>query len=1083
MIVLLILLLLSNTLSAADTPQSTDNYLFRQITIKEGLSQSSILAIIQDKKGFMWFGTGNGLNKFDGYNFTVYINDPYDSTSVSDNEITSIYEDNEGYIWVGTTKGIINKFDQTNETFKHYNLKYDQNFKSVLKENYTSYPVSFVRYDNNSITSISGDKEGNLWVGTWGNGLFRLDKETGHQQHFYSNPNNLHSLSYNRISKIITDKYGITWVGTYGGGLNKIEANQSKKNKYDYSFVCFKESKKDHSLSSNNIITVFEDRNGNIWIGTYNGGLSKLERSQKNLPADKIKFVRYLKTNDKLSKALSKSIMTIIEDEKKLWLGTLGGGLINFDPFTNTSMTLKHEPMNDNSLPDNDVVALGKDISGVIWIGTSLGRGVTQLQLNKKKFKHRYNIPSDPNSLSDNVVWAITEDKEENIWIGTYRGGLNMYDRIKKQFKVFKHNAFNPNSLPENYIRSLTVDKHDNLWIGFFSEGLGMYDKETGKFIKYKNSPSDKNSISANQVSDIYIENDTLFWIATYGGGLNKLTISDRNHLKFKNYLNNSSDSLSISDNRTYTILNDKTGMLWIGTFGGGLNLFNKKTQEFRRFKYNPNDPFSISDDRVICVFEDREGIIWIGTFGGGLNKYNRKTNNFTRYGQKNGLTSYIVYGILEDSNNNLWISTNNGIFKFNKNDETFIQYDLADGLQSLEFSGGAYCKARNGEMFFGGINGLNSFHPDSIKFNSYIPNIVITSVRILNNKVKGEKRNIVLPYNENFFSFEFAALNYSSPEDNLYSYILEGFDKSWHYTDAKQRMATYTNITPGEYVFKVIGTNNDGIWNYEGVTMNITILPPFWRTWWFIAGAIITLLFMIYSLSTLKIRNLLIIEKLKTKLAADLHDNIGSGLTEISILSELTSRELENVSDSTSQNLKSISETARRLVDNMGDIVWVVNPRRDTLHDLIIKLKDSYSEVLTYMGISMKTTNLDKLEDIKLPMEYRQNLYLIFKEGINNSIKHSKCSKIKLEVNIKGETLEMILRDNGIGIDNNGKQPGNGLKNMESRASSIGGVLKLKSGTNKGTTITFTGRIGDINKFLHLIKKVFNQRMPLVQI
>ena len=1067
MLILLILFLVSNTLFAIGPTQSTDNYLFRQITIKEGLSQSSILAILQDKKGFMWFGTGNGLNKYDGYNFTVYLNDPYDSTSISDNEITSIYEDKEGYIWIGTINGILNKFDRETETFRHFKLKYDKNFKSILNESYTSYPVTFVRNNDYSITSISGDENGNLWIGTWGNGLFRFDKRTNLSEHFYNNPSNPNSLSYNRISKVIVDKNGTVWIGTYGGGLNKTVYD---KRRDKYSFVCYKEGKSNNSLSGNDIITLFEDSKSNIWIGTYTKGLDKLDKDKKNLQPEDAKFVRYFNAN----RSSANSIMTIIENDNNLWLGTLGSGLISFNPYTNSYMIFKHDPSNENSLPDNEVVALGRDVSGIIWIGTSLGTGVTKLQTNKRKFKYRYNIPSDPNSLSDNVIWAITEDKTGYIWIGTYKGGLNKFDRAKNQFQVFKHNPLDPNSIPENHIRALRVDKHNNLWIGFFSGGLGMYNQKTGKFITNKHSSTDKNSISANQVLDIFIENDSTFWIAAYGGGLDKLTFTDQHNLVFKNYENNPSDSLSISDNRIYTILKDNTGKLWVGTFGGGLNLFDKETQKFKRFRYHPNDPSSLSDDRVICVFEDKDETIWIGTFGGGLDKYNRETESFKRYGQKDGLTSYIVYGILEDKKNNLWMSTNNGIFKFNKKNETFIQYDLADGLQSLEFSGGAYYKADDGEMFFGGINGLNSFYPDSIKFNPNIPNIAITSFRILNNKVKGEKKNVVLNYNENFFSFEFAALNYASPEDNSYAYMLEGFDKDWHYTDSKQRIAIYTNITSGDYIFKVIGTNNDGIWNYKGATMNITILPPFWQTWWFRAAIVIVLLYIIYFLSTLKIRNLLAIEKLKTKLAADLHDNIGSGLTEISILSELTSRELKDASKNSSQNLKSISETARRLVDNMGDIVWVVNPRRDSLHDLIIRLKDSYNEVLTYMGISMKTTNLDKLANIKLPMEYKQNLFLIFKEGINNSVKHSRCNAIKLDVNLKDEILEMTLKDNGKGIDDNGKHPGNGLKNMESRAKSIGGKLQWYSTINKGTTVVFVGKVGGINKFLHLLKKAF---------
>ena len=479
--------------------------------------------------------------------------------------------------------------------------------------------------------------------------------------------------------------------------------------------------------------------------------------------------------------------------------------------------------------------------------------------------------------------------------------------------------------------------------------------------------------------------------------------------------------------------------MLWIGTFGGGLNKFDKKTEKFTSYKNISNDPFSISDNRVICVFEDSEGILWLGTFGGGLNRYDKELNRFIRYGEIDGLRSYVVYGIVEDRHKNLWLSTNNGIFKYARDDESFTQYDLSDGVQSLEFNGGAYCKTKDGEIYFGGINGANSFYPDSITYNSYIPDIVISSFKILNTTLRGNRREITLSDKENLFSFEFAALDYSNPEACRYAYMLEGFDNDWRYTDSKQRIAMYTNLAPGNYLFRVIGSNSDGLWNYKGANVRLTILPPFWQTWWFIAGSIVLILMTIYFVSTLKIRNQLAIERLKTKLAADLHDNIGSGLTEISILSELTSRELNNGAKNTPQNLKSISETARKLIDNMSDIVWVVNPKRDSLHDLIIRLKDSYYEVLASMGISLKTTNLDKLENVKLPMDYRQNLYLIFKEGVNNSLKHSKCNKIFLEVNIRGDVLEMILRDNGIGFNGAANDIRNGLRNMEERAPQSG--------------------------------------------
>ena len=1060
--------MLSNGLWASGS-LTTDDYQFRHFTIKEGLSQSAVLCIMQDRRGFMWFGTGNGLNRFDGYNFISYVNDPYDSTTISDNEITSVFEDAQGYLWIGTVKGVLNKLNRRSETFEYFYPDSSSEVKIKFSESYTTYPISFVRYSNNTITSIAEDKIGNIWIGTWGNGLYRFDKKTKSFEHFYYQSNEPGSLSYNRITKILVDKKSAIWIGTFGGGLNRVIKVQNKKHSTDYSykFIHYKAGSSNNSISNNDIISIYEDSNSNLWVGTFNGGLNKLDNSQKYAAVNEAKFIRVT--------IGYKTIMSIVEgSEGDIWLGTLGNGLIKFDPSTNSVLNFKHNPLNENTLPDNDVIALEKDKSGILWLGTSLGRGITQLQINRKKFNHVTHYPGDSNSLSDNVVWSITEDKDGYIWLGTYRGGLNKYDKKKNKVVTYKHNPNDPNSIPDNHIRSLAVDNYNNLWVGCFEGGLSMYNRKTGDFVNFKELGLNEEALGADQILDIHIENDSVFWVATYGGGLTKIIFGEDDAVRYKRFVNDPDNKSTLSDNRVYTILESKPDVLWIGTFGGGLNKFDKKTEKFTSYQYISNDSYSISDNRVICIFEDSEGILWVGTFGGGLNKYSEELSRFIRFGEKEGLTSYIVYGIVEDRHKNLWMSTNNGIFKLTRDDHLFTQYDLSDGIQSLEFSGGAYYKTRDGEIYFGGINGVNSFYPDSINLVSFIPNIVISSVKVLNNIRRGERNEIVLSHTENFFSFEFASLDYSNPEDCRYAYMLEGFDEDWRYTDSRQRIAMYTNIAPGNYIFRVIGSNSDGLWNYDGTSIKLTILPPFWQTWWFIVGSIFIMLTAIYLISTVRIRNLLAIEKLKTKLAADLHDNIGSGLTEISILSELASRDMNNGSGGNTQNLKSISETARKLVDNMSDIVWVVNPKKDSLHDLILRLKDSYNEVLTYLGISLKTTNLDKLENIKLPMEYRQNLYLIFKEGINNSLKHSRCKNIFLNVNIRGEVLEMVLKDNGIGINGSGKEIGNGLKNMGDRAHIIGGKLKWKSAANDGTTITFIGKISGINKISYYIWRFF---------
>jgi signal transduction histidine kinase len=391
-----------------------------------------------------------------------------------------------------------------------------------------------------------------------------------------------------------------------------------------------------------------------------------------------------------------------------------------------------------------------------------------------------------------------------------------------------------------------------------------------------------------------------------------------------------------------------------------------------------------------MAVLEDSKGRMWISTYGGALNLFDRKSGRFKVYTRKQGLQSDVIYGTLEDNSGNLWLSTDNGLFKFYTETERFIHFDLDDGLQSQEFSGGAYFKSRSGEMFFGGINGVNYFYPDSIIENTHIPPVVINSIRITGEQFYGEVEELHLTYDQNIIAFEFAALDFTNPSDNHYEYMLEGLETEWQRSNARYRIANYTNLSPGTYYFKVKGSNNDEIWNTEAAIIKISISPPYWKTWWFISLAILSAALTIYFISTVRIRNLLTIEKLKTKLAADLHDNIGAGLTEISILSELAANDLSNLPVQYSGKLNNISETARQLVDSMSDIVWVVNPKRDSLHDLILRLKDAYSDLLSGMGISLKTSNIEMIEDIKLPMEYKQNLFMILKEGLNNCIKHS---------------------------------------------------------------------------------------------
>lgn len=1036
-----------------------EEYLFKKITVADGLSQTTIHCMLQDKKGFMWFGTGNGLNKYDGYKFTVYLNNPNDSASISENQITAMYEDRLGYIWIGTASGTINKFNRHTEEFQRIKLAVSEFFFPTDSDKYYDYPISFSRNNANTITSIIEDENGYLWFGTWGNGLFRYNTNNEELVQYFHNPNDNESISFNRISNIFIDQEGIFWIGTFGGGLNKYLP--SKNRNEPSKFFSYKSSSSPNSLSDDKIISIYEDKYKSIWVGTYDGGLNKLPYEQKFISPNNASFTIY-KTKPNDPTAISNNtVMSITGMDDNLWIGTFGGGLNIFSYETQDFRHFLPNPLDKNSLADNDVLSLYVDRSGILWVGTHLGEGINKLEKRTQKFNHIKNDPTDKNSLSDNVVWAIHQDIADPhiFWFATYRGGVSKLNESTGKFTSYKHVYNSPFSLSGNHVRSIAQDDEGFLWIGTYNSGLNKLNPKTNTFIRYVNNPSDTASIGANQVQDIYIDSSGTFYLCTFGGGLNTFIKNGTNIIVFKKYLHNPDDPATISDNRVYTIYEDSNNNFWIGTFGGGLNFFDKERERFTSFKNNPADTNSLSDNRVISINEDKNGNLWIGTFGGGLNHFNIEKKSFTRMTSKN-INADVVYAAIQDDNENLWISSNNGILKYNIKTGAVIHYGLQDGLQSMEFSGGAYLKDSFGRIFFGGINGYNYFYPDSIKDNPYIPPVVVTNLKIFDKPLRGETKDLVLSFDENFLSFEFAALDFDDAGDNLYAYMLEGLNNNWQYTDASQRIATYTNLPPGDYVFRVKGSNNDGLWNEEGDSIKVSILPPFWQTWWFITLALLFISGSIYYVSTVRIRNLLAIEKIKSKLAADLHDDIGSGLTEISILSELAENEIRKAAPGNEQKLKNISEIARKLVDNMSDIVWVVNPNRDSLYDLIVRLKESYGDLLSSIGVSLKINNLEKLKNIKLPMDYRQNLYLIFKEGINNCIKHSRCKKIILDVNIRGDILEISLADDGVGMNGNVKALGNGIKNIETRANAIGGRMKWKSATNNGTTIRFVGRL-----------------------
>lgn len=819
---------------------------FERISLEQGLSQSVVTCILQDRKGFLWFGTMDGLNKYDGYGFTVYKHDAQDANTISDNSITAIYEDRFGMLWIGTSNGL-DGFDRMTERFAHY--QHD--------------PAKPHSLSHNTITAICEDRtngENWLWVGTLGGGLDLLDRKTRQFFHYNRDPDNPNSLSNDQVRAIHSDNSGAIWVGT-SSGLNKLVLDKSDGQIQPAAqFTRFKNNPNDpNSLSHNLIWSIYEDRAGNLWLTTFGGGLNKLVLSEDEGSGRASGQFKHYKNDPKNPNSLShNTTRPICEDPLRgtLWIGT-SAGLDEFDPKTERFKHHQNDPANPNSLSNDDVWSVYEDKSGTLWVGT-YGGGVNKFSEAKEKFSHYKNDPTNFNSLGHNMVMSIYEDHTGTLWVGTGGGGLYQYDAEKEHFIRYRHDPANPRSLSNDGVAAIYEDRAGKLWVGT-GEGLHQFDRATKQFVRYQHNPTDPQSLSAIGVSAIFEDHAGTLWIGTGAGGLNRfdpdspLKNNNGKSGQFLRYQHDSKNASSLSDNMVFAIFEDPANELWIGT-AGGLNKFDRTNNRFIRYQHDPANPHSLCNNRVFSIFADSDSVLWVGTWGGGLDKFDKTTETFTHFTEKDGLPNGVIYGILGDAVGNLWLSTNNGLSKLDPRTKTFRNYDVDDGLQSNEFNQGASFKspAPRDEMFFGGINGFNRFHPERINDNPRPPPIVLTAFMKFDKLVKldtsiTEITRLKLSYQDNFFSFAFAALDYTNPAKNQYAYKLEGFDEEWIYCGTR-RYASYTNLDGGKYIFRVKGANSDGIWNEDGIAMQIIVAPPFWKTWWFISLSALAVLFVGYG-------------------------------------------------------------------------------------------------------------------------------------------------------------------------------------------------------------------------------------------
>jgi signal transduction histidine kinase/CheY-like chemotaxis protein/ligand-binding sensor domain-containing protein len=790
----------------------TTNLQFEHLDVNAGLSQNHILCMLQDKQGFMWFGTINGLNKYDGYKFTVYKNDAKDDNSLSGNYISGIVEDANGIIWVSTGSGL-NKYDKTRDRFVHYQNQSNNLSSTVF---------------NDQMNDLIKDDKGNLWIGGANGGLNYFEPRTNKVSQYIHNKNDDKSLSEGNARSVFEDKEHNIWVGNFKGGLNLFD---NKTN----TFTHFRHNDKDTaSLANDNIAVIFEDSKSRLWIGTIGGGLDLYNKNTK-------KF-KHFKHDINNNNSLSKNIVFALreDDEGKLWIGTENGGLDIYDPVTNSFQNYKHDEIDNKSLSNNSISSIYKDIHGTMWVGT-VGSGLNVFNKDANRFT-LYKHTSSAASLNNNSVLCIVENRAGKIWVGTDGGGLNLFDPATKIFKHFMHEEGNKKSICGNYVLSVCEDAEKNIWVGTWEDGVTVFNPGKNTFTHFKNNPSNSSSLSSNNAWVIYQDHNKKIWIGTYDGGLNLYNPVSGSFTRFDDSTDNSKTK-SIN-----SITEDTNGNLWLGTEGGGIQIFNTKTKKFTGIRQS-TDKYGLPDDQVRYIYRTHEGNFWVNTMKG-LSFYNILKQQFTTYTTDDGLCDNVLFGLLEDAKGDLWLSSSNGLSHFNHITKKFKNFGVSDGLQYYEFKMRAFCKTHTGAMYFGGIKGFNEFFPDHIKEDNFDPPLVLTNFQVFNKNVPiedsthpsilkksiTETKELTLPYSSSVISFEFASLNYTVPGKKKYAYILENFDTAWNEIGT-ERKVSYTKLDPGQYTFKVKGLTNEGEWSVNITELRLTIVPPYWLTWWFKLG------------------------------------------------------------------------------------------------------------------------------------------------------------------------------------------------------------------------------------------------------
>ena len=1001
---------------------------------KQGLSGSQVYWATQDKHGFLWFMTDNALNRFDGYSFRSYSNN-FDAKSIRRSQYWGLSEDNDGKLWFpGYLQGLYS-YDPFHEKF--YQYRHQKSNPQSLSSDLTQCVVA--------------DGNGDIWIGTENNGLEQFDQATGLFRHFVHKENDSSTLTSDNINGIFMDEYNNErpsdnlWV--ICSDVPGIDCFNRKTGKLTrrYIFPFTKAAAKwgRGSLTVNGI------KNNTIWIGSDHEGLYGFNVLSK-------KFIQININHPCQSADHIRGFFSVMEDHAgNLWTGNDDNNIVYYDRSKNKFYFFR---VKIDKIKFDLAGMIFEDRSQKIWFCTN--NGLISVDTKQKRI---ISCQPDGSSVFENSVCGIKRASQGPLFVCSR--SMQVFDKMTNSFSPFRLSENGRDFNAYGTYFCIFQDSKDIIWFSGWP-GLISYNPLTKKshfhLLTAKSTPIDSFAWIG-----VLEDKKGRYWSVNEQAGLCQFDPATDNARIFG--CNN--DPNLTRTFPTGEIFEDSRGILYIYQFEGGFTTFNPETGKFKIYHHDASDPSSVGSESCHAWVEGKNHLIWFGTSGDGIGVFNPATEKFKTFTTNDGLVQNNVVSLTADKNGHYWAGTNGGLSCFIPPDDPFApgckiafhNYDVQDGLPSniMNLISG-YCDT-DGTMLFGTRNaGMFYFHPDDLKDNDFIPPVYITEFRLKNKLVNVNDSNSILQspieftkeirlsYKQNIISFSFAALNYTRPEKNQYKYMLENYDKDWVVTNASRRFANYTNLDPGTYVLKVKGSNNDGVWNETPTELKIIITPPFWQTIWFMALIALAVIGIVYAFYRYRIGQILLLQRVRNKIAADLHDDIGSTLNSIALYSDLAKKQPSQ----RDRALDMIGENSRKIIDSMSDIVWMINPRNDSFDKIIFRMRSLTYDLLKTKKIECLFKYDEALNEISLPMGMRRNIYLIFKEALNNIIKYSNATRASIKMLHEKNNIILLISDNGIGFDHSVSHNGNGLSNMAQRAAEIGAKLNIESEQGVGTNI-----------------------------